>query len=293
MAKNTKRTSSTATKEPRTTRTTKSSLSKPTTDTKTFIPRKTKLKCKNKKQKDFANLIDEKEIVIASGPSGVGKSYITIAKAIELLENSENPYKTIIISKPAVEAGEKHGFLPGDMKEKMEPYVASSIDIIDKLLGKTTREKLVENGHIKVEALAFIRGKSIDNAILVMEEAQNMSPSQVKTLLTRIGENSKFIISGDLDQSDKYTDVKYSGLYDIMARHRNIDEIGFFEFSNEDIVRNPIICKILKNYGGETIIPHSSDIKPQKVDRIKIYKVDTKAKTKNTTWFKNIINKIF
>jgi phosphate starvation-inducible PhoH-like protein len=293
MAKNTKRTSSTATKEPRTTRTTKSSLSKPTTDTKTFIPRKTKLKCKNKKQKDFANLIDEKEIVIASGPSGVGKSYITIAKAIELLENSENPYKTIIISKPAVEAGEKHGFLPGDMKEKMEPYVASSIDIVDKLLGKTTREKLVENGHIKVEALAFIRGKSIDNAILVMEEAQNMSPSQVKTLLTRIGENSKFIISGDLDQSDKYTDVKYSGLYDIMARHRNIDEIGFFEFSNEDIVRNPIICKILKNYGGETIIPHSSDIKPQKVDRIKIYKVDTKAKTKNTTWFKNIINKIF
>ena len=185
----------------------------------------------------------------------MGKSYITIARAIELLQNKTNPYDKIIISKPAVEAGEKHGFLPGDMKEKMEPYVASSIDIIDKIIGKPNRIKLVQLELIMVEPLAFIRGKSIDNAILIMEEAQNMSPEQVKTLLTRIGEHSKFIISGDLDQSDRFKNVKQSGLYDAMKRHRNIDEIGFFQFDNNDIVRNPIICKILNNY--ETV---SNDI---------------------------------
>lgn len=214
-----------------------------------------RLKFKNKPQKDFANLISEKEIVIAAGPSGTGKSYVSIARAIELLQNKTNPYNRIIISKPAVEAGEKHGFLPGDAKEKMEPYVASSVDIIDKIIGKTNRLKLEQLDIIKVEPLAFIRGKTIDHSILIMEETQNMSPGQVKTLLTRIGENTKFIISGDLDQSDKFRNVKQSGLYDAMQRHKNIDEIGFFLFDHNDIVRNPIITKILKNY--ETV---SNDI---------------------------------
>lgn len=207
-----------------------------------------RLKCKNQKQKEFANLITDKEIVIAAGPAGVGKSYVTIARAIELLQNKTNPYEKLIISKPAIEAGEKHGFLPGDMKDKMEPYVRSSVDIIDKIIGKSNRIKLQEQEIIQIEALAYIRGSSIDNSILVMEEVQNMSPEQVKTLLTRIGENSKFVLSGDLDQSDRYKDVKQSGLYDAMQRHRNVDEIGFFEFDKEDIVRNPIITKILKNY---------------------------------------------
>ena len=216
--------------------------------TETIIPTRSRLKCKNKKQKDFSKLITDKEITIASGPAGTGKSYVSIARAIELLQNKSNSYKKIIISKPAVEAEEKHGFLPGDMKEKMDPYVASSVDIVDKILGKSTREKLIESGFIQIEALAYIRGKSIDNSILIMEEAQNMSPSQVKTLLTRIGYNSKFIISGDIDQSDRYRDVTKSGLYDVMNRHRSVDEIGFFEFDIDDIVRNPIITKILNNY---------------------------------------------
>lgn len=215
-----------------------------------------RLKFKNRAQKDFSDLISQKEIVIAAGPSGTGKSYVSIARAIELLQNKTNPYNKIIISKPAVEAGEKYGFLPGDVKEKMEPYVASSIDIIDKIIGKENRVKLELLEVIKVEPLAFIRGKTIDNSILIMEETQNMSPEQVKTLLTRIGENTKFIISGDLDQSDKFRDVKQSGLYDAMKRHKNIEEIGFFLFENHDIVRNPIITKILKNY--ETV---SNDVK--------------------------------
>jgi len=206
------------------------------------------LKAKNKNQKDLILLINEKELVIAAGPAGVGKSYVTIGRALELLRDNKNPFAKIIISKPAVEAEEKHGFLPGDMREKMDPYIASSLDIIDKLIGKNNRARLEEMGYLEVQPLAYIRGKSIDNTILIMEEAQNMSPSQMKTLLTRIGNNSKFIISGDLDQSDRFRNVNQSGLYDALMKHRNVPEIGFIEFSNEDIVRNPVISKILANY---------------------------------------------
>jgi len=236
-------------KKPRQTTTTK----KITPNNNSPLAARHRLKCKNQSQKAFANLINEKEIIIASGPAGVGKSYVAIARAIELLRNKTNPYKKIIISKPAIEAEEKHGFLPGDMKAKMEPYVASSIDIVDKIIGKSNREKLMESETLQVEALAFIRGKSIDNSILIMEEGQNMSPNQIKTLLTRIGSNSKFILSGDLDQSDKYDCVSKSGLYDAIQRHKNIPEIGFFEFTIDDIVRNPIIGKILKNYTRKPI----------------------------------------
>lgn len=241
MAKTTRRNASTKTENKKNEETCEKLINKVLQTTHRF-------KYKNQKQKEFAKLIEEKEIVIAAGPAGVGKSYIAIAIALELIQNKNTPYQKLVISKPAIEAGEKHGFLPGDVKEKMNPYVKSSLDIIDKIIGKHNRIKLEELDVIQIEAMAYIRGCSIDNSILVMEEVQNMSPDQVKTLLTRIGENSKFILSGDLDQSDRYRDVTQSGLYDSIHRHRNIEEIGFFEFSNEDIVRNPIISKILKNY---------------------------------------------
>lgn len=205
-------------------------------------------KCKTKTQKDLVNLINDKEIVIASGPAGVGKSFVAIARALELIKANNTPYSKIIISKPAIEADEKHGFIPGDLREKMEPYVASSLDIIDKLIGNANRVKMEELGFIQIQPLAYIRGSSIDKSILIMEEAQNMSPSQIKTLLTRIGFNSKFIISGDLDQSDRYQNVVQSGLYDAIQKHKNIPEIGFVQFSDDEIVRNPIISKILANY---------------------------------------------
>lgn len=205
-------------------------------------------KCKNKSQKDLINLINEKEIVIAAGPSGVGKSYVTIARALELIKGGNTPYSKIVLSKPAVEAEEEHGFLPGDMREKMDPFIASSLDIFDKLIGKINRLKLEELGYLEIQPLAYIRGKSIDNSILIMEEAQNMSKTQMKTLLTRIGNNSKFVISGDLDQSDRFKHVNQSGLYDAMQKHKNISEIGFIEFTEADIVRNAIIGKILHNY---------------------------------------------
>lgn len=267
-------------------------ISKPTTKKETVnnndltskvLPTKHRLKCKNTKQKDFANLITEKEIIIAAGPAGVGKSYVAIARAIELLQNKTNSFKKIVISTPAVESGENLGFLPGDLNEKMEPYIKSSIDIIDKIIGKTSRIKLEEADIIIVEPLGFLRGSTIDNSILVMEEVQNMEPGQVKTLLTRIGENSKFILSGDLDQSDRFKDVTKSGLYDIMKRHRNIEEIGFFEFGVNDIVRNPIITKILKNYSSV-----GNDINVIKKDKPKqpkpqIIKEGSKPKKKKKT----------
>jgi phosphate starvation-inducible PhoH-like protein len=217
---------------------------------------KHRLKCKNLKQKEFANLISEKEIVLATGPAGVGKSYVAIARAIELLQNTSNQYQKITLINPAVEAEEKLGYLPGTVREKLDPFVGSSIDIVDKIVGVQNRIKLEEDGILSVGALGFIRGKTIDNTILVMEEAQNMSPNQMKTLLTRIGYNSKFIISGDLDQSDKYDDFRKSGLYDAVSRHKNIDEVGFIEFNVDEIVRNPLITKLLNNYKpNDTTLP--------------------------------------
>lgn len=178
-------------------------------------------------------------------------SYVAIATAIELLQEPDSTFEKILIVKPAVESEENLGFLPGDLKEKMAPYLASSIDIVDKIVGKNTRLFMETSELLMVEPLGFIRGKSIDNAILLVEEGQNMSPSQMKTLLTRIGANSKFVISGDLDQSDKYDRVEKSGLYDATRRHANIEEIGFLEFDITDIVRNPLISKILNNYKVE------------------------------------------
>lgn len=213
-----------------------------------ILPIKYRLKCKNHKQKEFSNLITDKEIVIATGPAGVGKSFVAIARAIELLQNTSNQYKHIVLINPAVEAEEKYGFMPGTLREKLDPFVGSSIDIIDKIIGVDKRKKLEDEGVIIIGALGFIRGKTIDNTILIMEEAQNMSPHQMKTLLTRIGYNSKFIISGDLDQSDRYSDYKQSGLYDVINRHKNIDQFGFIVFNEIDIVRNPLITLILNNY---------------------------------------------
>ena len=205
-------------------------------------------KCKNKTQKDLVNLINDKDIIIAAGPAGVGKSFVTVARALELLKGSNNKFTKIVVSKPAVEDEEEHGFIPGTIREKMEPYISSTMDNFDNLIGKQNRLALEEAGYLEVQPLAYIRGKSIKNTILLMEEVQNMTPRQVKTLLTRIGENSKFILSGDIEQSDKFKNPKQSGLYDAMHRHRNIPEIGFIEFTEEEIVRNPIISKILANY---------------------------------------------
>jgi len=212
------------------------------------IAKKVQYASKTTNQKNYIKLIKEKEIIISCGPSGVGKSFIAIACALELLQNHTNPFKKILIIKPAIESEENLGFLPGTLHEKLAPYLASSIDIVDKIIGKSARKKIEECGILMAEPLGFIRGKTIDNSLLIVEEGQNISPSQMKTILTRLGSCSKFIISGDLDQSDKFKSVTQSGLYDIINRHNNIIEIGFLKFNDNDIIRNPLITKILNNY---------------------------------------------
>lgn len=271
-------------KEPNKTTRTERPKPKPALDVTKILYMREELKCKNKTQKDLINLINEKEIVIAAGPAGVGKSYVAIARALELLKNTSNTFNTIILSKPAVEADENHGFIPGTLREKMEPYIASSLDIIDKIIGKANRLRLEEMEVILVQPLAFIRGKSIDNTLLIMEEAQNMTPQQMKTLLTRIGTGSKFIISGDLDQSDKYKDYRQSGLYDAMNRHKNVEEIGFITFSEDEIVRNKVITKILGNY--------KRDIEAPKKPAAPTPPADRHLQPKKKSWIGKMMKKI-
>jgi phosphate starvation-inducible PhoH-like protein len=253
-----------------------------------ILPTRYRLKCKNHIQKVFANIITDKGIIIAAGPAGCGKSYVAVARAIELLQNKTSPYDTIIISTPAEEAGENLGFLPGTIREKMEPYLASTLAIFDKIIGKRKRLELEGAEIIIIQPLGFIRGSSIDNTILLMEEAQNATPSQMKMLLTRIGENSKFIISGDLDQSDRFKRIEQSGLYDALNRHKNIDEIGFVEFQTKDIVRNPLISKILDNYkSNNTSRNESSHIIPTPIiasDKL-IYGSNKSTWVSFKTWF--------
>jgi phosphate starvation-inducible protein PhoH len=176
-------------------------------------------------------------------------SHLTLRTAIELILDPTTPYEKIIIIRPAVEGGESRlGSLPGNEREKMNPYMYASFYLLNKILGEGVAGKLEFFNIIEVMSISFIRGISVENSILLLEESQNCTPAEMKLILTRIGHNSKFFIIGDVEQSDKFKQLEKSGLYDAMKRLQNIDEIGLFEFTEEDIVRNPIISKILKRY---------------------------------------------
>ena len=169
--------------------------------------------------------------------------------AIDLIMRPETPYEKIIIVRPAVESSDsKLGSLPGDLREKMDPYVYASFYLLHKIIGKEATKSLEENGFIEIMSLSFMRGINVDNSILVVEEAQNSTPSEMKMVLTRIGFNSKFFISGDIEQSDKFKQKEKSGLYDAMYKLKDINDVELFQFVNDDVVRNPIIKEILKRY---------------------------------------------
>jgi phosphate starvation-inducible PhoH-like protein len=168
--------------------------------------------------------------------------------AVDLLMDPNNGYEKLVIVRPAVEAEEKLGSLPGNLEEKLDPYIFPSYYLLNKIIGKESREKLKDAEIIEVFALAYMRGMNIDNTILIFEESQNSSPNQMKLLLTRIGFNSKFFISGDIEQTDRYRDKKQSGLYDAIHKFKGVPDVGVFEFGDEDVVRNPLITKILKKY---------------------------------------------
>jgi phosphate starvation-inducible PhoH-like protein len=214
-----------------------------------IIKKKTKEKFLTLNQKKYYDTLVSSEITICSGPAGVGKSYITMKAAIDLIADPTTPYEKIIIVRPAVEAEEKLGSLPGNVEEKLDPYIFPSYYLLNKIIGKESREKLKEVEVIEVFALAYMRGMNIDNSILIFEEGQNASPSQMKLLLTRIGFHSKFFISGDVEQSDKYKNKTQSGLWDTIEKFRDSGDISIFEFKDKkDIVRNPLISKILEKY---------------------------------------------
>lgn len=213
-----------------------------------IIKKKSKEKFLSDNQKLYYDLLKKNQITICSGPAGVGKSYIAMKAAIDILADPQSPYEKIIIVRPAVEAEEKLGALPGNVEEKLDPYIFPSYYLMNKIIGKEAREKLKEIDVIEVFALAYMRGMNIDNSILIFEEAQNSTPNQMKLLLTRIGFNSKFFISGDLEQTDRYKDKTHTGLYDALKKFKDLDDVGIFEFNSKDVVRNPLIGKLLKRY---------------------------------------------
>ena len=213
-----------------------------------IIKKKTKQKFLSESQKEYYEKLISNQITICSGPAGVGKSYIAMKGAVDLLSDPNTPYEKIIIVRPAVEAEEKLGSLPGNVEEKLDPYIFPSYYLLNKIIGKEAREKLKDIEAIEVFALAYMRGMNIDNSILIFEEAQNSTPSQMKLLLTRIGFNSKFFISGDLEQFDRHKDKTQTGLWDAMKKFRDLPSVGVHEFGDGDVVRNPLITQILKRY---------------------------------------------
>jgi len=204
---------------------------------------------KTKSQEELWNLIETNQIVICSGEAGTGKSHISLLKALDLMRGNSKKYKKIYITTPAVEAdGEKLGYLPGDVNDKLGPYMYSSIYLLKKILGDVKVNRMIERKHIEILALSYLRGVNIDNAILICEESQNLTIKTLKTLLTRIGENAKFILNGDLSQSDRVKNHKDSGLFFAIDKLKDISDIGIFQFKENDIVRNPIITLILKAF---------------------------------------------
>jgi len=204
---------------------------------------------KTESQEQLWNMIESKEIIICAGDAGTGKSHISLLKALELTKKYPKKYKKIFITTPAKEAdGEQMGFLPGGVEEKLAPYTYSSLYLLKKILGDVKVDRLIKSKDVEVIALAYLRGVNIDNAILICDEAQNLTKKTLKTLLTRIGEDSKFILNGDLSQSDRVDDYKKSGLYFALENLKDIPQIGLFKFKEEDIVRNPVISLIIKRF---------------------------------------------
>lgn len=191
--------------------------------------------------KDFVN----HDLLFAIGPAGSGKTFTAIALAVKALKNKE--VKKIILSRPAVEAGEKLGFLPGDMKEKIDPYLQPLYDALEEMLPHQKLNEYIEKGIIQIAPLAFMRGRTLSNAVVILDEAQNTSIAQIKMFLTRLGFGGKMIVTGDLTQVDLPVQQK-SGLRDAIEKLQDVEGVSVINFGQKDIVRHPLVTKIINAY---------------------------------------------
>jgi phosphate starvation-inducible PhoH-like protein len=205
---------------------------------------------RNRNQERYLDLLedDKNYIVIATGPAGTGKTLMACQQALKLFKNKE--IDKIIITRPAVSVDEKLGFLPGTLEQKMDPWVKPIFDVFEQYYSKKTVQDLVENGRIEISPLAYMRGRTFKNAFIIGDEMQNATPSQVKMLLTRIGENSRIVVTGDVNQTDRPGDK--NGLVDFMTRYNfNMKGIACIKFNKADVERHPIIETLLNIYGED------------------------------------------
>ena len=203
------------------------------------------VKCKTVGQKIYVDEIKKNTVVFGVGPAGTGKTYLAVAMAVSALKNKE--VEKIILTRPAVEAGERLGYLPGDLQSKVDPYLRPLYDALQEMLGLESYLRLLERGIIEIAPLAYMRGRTLNNSYVILDEAQNTTKEQMKMFLTRMGEGSRMIITGDVTQIDLPAEKK-SGLKHAVSILKNVEGIGIVNLSYKDVVRHPLVMKIIKAY---------------------------------------------
>lgn len=203
-------------------------------------------KCKTYSQYRFYQEVKKNDLIFSIGPAGTGKTFLAVLMAVVALKNGD--VTRIIITRPAVEAGESLGYLPGDLKEKIDPYLMPIYDALDAILGQEAKDKYIEKNVIEIMPLAYMRGRTLNDAFVILDEAQNTTDRQMLMFLTRLGNNSKMIVNGDITQIDLNISKSQSGLVSAINKLKDIDKIGIVEFSNNDVVRNPLVQKIIEKF---------------------------------------------
>jgi phosphate starvation-inducible PhoH-like protein len=210
-----------------------------------FQTKKRKISPRTQNQKDYFQLLNSKDIVFAYGPAGTGKTFLAVAKAVASLQ--QGLVKKIVLSRPAVEAGEKLGFLPGDLKEKVDPFLRPIYDALYEMMPYDQVEKKLANNIIEIAPIAFMRGRTLEDCFIILDEAQNTTKIQMKMFLTRLGKNSKMVVVGDNTQIDLIS-KNDSGLIDASKKLKNIQDIGFIELDQRDVIRHEVVRKIINAY---------------------------------------------
>ena len=210
---------------------------------------KKKIIAKTPGQKEYCRLLRGREVVFGLGPAGTGKTYMAVAKAVESLKKRE--VERIVLSRPAVEAGERLGFLPGDMKEKVDPYLRPLYDALYDMMPSDKVDRMMMSGEIEIAPLAFMRGRTLSESYVIIDEAQNTTPVQMKMVLTRLGQGSRMVITGDLSQID-LPNNQPSGLADAVDRLQSVEGVGIKHLSGKDVVRHPVVARILQAYESDS-----------------------------------------